>query len=296
MDPSQTQKQQSAEETFERNKRDAIRVAREIYTAVSDPEFIKIDPVDRMKTVQEKVPEFCKAYPSVVRWMVRDLKYNELAFMDYLNMLQRDHYSDKKIEPGKGYLEYIRKQAEYSRMLYKRSVPHWDVKTANKIFRNEYDAMVKTYDEMKTEEEDLKNEFEDEKHAHQEELVDEIIDFIHGNKTSPEELSSEHLNAMREVAHLVDYRMRQADMLSKHGGEIPQELNTKSEVAVQEPEQVSEEELQKRRTRAEAEEKLKHEQLEAEKQRYENRANSFLPKSPPRSTRHKKSKNNKNRK
>jgi hypothetical protein len=242
-------KQESAEEVFEKNKRDALRLARDIYNTVLDPEFIKIDPVERMRIVQEKVPEFCKVYPTVVRWMVRDLKYNEKAFVEYLNMLDRDHRSGKQVEPGKGYLEYIRKQCEYSRILYKHSVPHWNAKTAAKIFNTEYDAMLKTYNEMKKEETEVRSEFDEEKATHKNEKISEILDFIQsmkgggdddapveeGVEVGTTETHTRHpkisdkdmpvvLEKIRKVAGTIDYRVQQAKKLEeqlKKGQELP---------------------------------------------------------------------------
>jgi hypothetical protein len=287
------EKQQSAEEVFAKNRRDALRLAREVYRTVVDPEFVKIDPQVRMKTVQDKVPEFCKAYPSVVRWMVRDLKYNEQAFNDYLNMLEREHYSDKKPEPGKGYLEYIRKQAEYSRMLYKRSVPHWDPKIANRIFNSEYEAMLKTYNEMKDEETEIKSEFDDEKKVHKSEKIAEIVDFISSMKGSKGGVRGEApdsqppaqntLEKLRSVAQIVDYRMQQADALAK-GTEVPtfeKGATDKDSLITQEQPQLSEEEIQKRQARYDAEIKAAEDEQLRQTTEHElklkTRAQSFAP-------------------
>lgn len=311
----QGEKQQSSNEVLEKNKRDALRLAKEIYGVVCQPEFVQLDHEVRMKTVQEKVPDFCKAYPSIIRWMVRDLKYNEKAFIDYLNMLEREHHSDKKVEPGKGYLEYIRKQAEYSRMLYKRSVPHWDPKIANNIYRKEYDAMVKTYDEMKEEEEEYTNEFEEEKIKHKQQKIQEILNFIEAVKPKAEkgnsidnsvstnsddviDISTETYNKLKNVTEIIDYRMKQAEILAKTGG-VP---DTEEAVEIQESSEVpiSEDEYKKRQTRFEAEQKLEKEKAEAEAAelllKQQNRASSFLtePQKPKR--KHKNKSKNRNRK
>ncbi len=253
-------KNMSTEEILEQNKRDALRLAKDIYSVVIEPEFIKLDYEVRMRTVQSKVPEFCKAYPSVVRWMVRDLKYNEKAFIDYLDMLEREHYSDKKVEQGKGYLEYIRKQAEYARMLYKRSVPHFDAKIAASIFKTEYDAMLKTYKEMKAEEEEYRNEYEEEKADHKVQKIKELVNFIKSSgPMSPEgairgEINEEVFGKLKNVAEIIQYRMQQAAELEKNGGDIPGlvtepqhvDFEGKEEIVIQEPDNPTPEELARR--------------------------------------------------
>lgn len=248
-------KNMSTEEILEQNRRDALRLAKDIYSVVCEQEFIKLDYEVRMRTVQSKVPEFCKAYPSVVRWMVRDLKYNEKAFIDYLDMLEREHYSDKKVEQGKGYLEYIRKQAEYARMLYKRSVPHYDVKIAASIFKTEYDAMLKTYKEMKAEEEEYRNEYEEEKAVHKVQKIKELVNFIKdGKKSENTEINEEVFGKLKNVAEIIQYRMQQAAELEKNGGDIPGlvtepqhvDFEGKDEIVVQEPDNPTPEELARR--------------------------------------------------
>jgi len=257
-------KNMSTEEILEQNKRDALRLAKDIYSVVCEQEFIKLDYEVRMRTVQSKVPEFCKAYPSVVRWMVRDLKYNEKAFIDYLDMLEREHYSDKKVEQGKGYLEYIRKQAEYARMLYKRSVPHWDAKIAASIFKTEYDAMLKTYKEMKAEEDEYRNEYEEEKAEHKVQKIKELVEFIKSTNStnstknaddSSGEITEEVFGKLKNVAEIIQYRMQQAAELEKTGGDTPgllvepQHVDFKDKeeaIVVQEPDNPTPEELARR--------------------------------------------------
>lgn len=288
-----SEKEETVEETLERNKRDALRLARDIWKVVTTPDFMKIDPEVRMKTVQEKVPEFYRAYPSVVRWMVRDLKYSEKAFSEYLNMLVRPGPTP---EPGKGYLEYIRKQAEYSRILYKHSVPHWDTKTAAAIFKREYDAMVKTYKDMKKEEEGLKSEFEEEKRKHKQEKISEIIDFIKNAKSGGGEANAERTKQIlaekiNRVANIVDYRMKQAEEMQRQindggmgaGGagadEMPQDIADSLKeggapiVREVDPQPPSAEELERLEARLRSQKELEQQAIE----KRTNRDESFLP-------------------
>jgi hypothetical protein len=286
--------EQSTEEVLARNKQDALRLAREVWRVVCEPEFLKIDPSIRMKTVNDKVPEFCKAYPSVIRWMVRDLQYSEKAFSDYLDMLTRPHADP---EPGKGYLEYIRKQAEYSRILYKHSVSHWNPKTAAAIFKREYDAMVKTYNEMKKEEEDIKSEFDDEKVIHKDEKIKEIVSFIKNVKKQEEQqpTNAEVAEKVHRIGEIVSYRMKQADELAKGNLEsVPVEVRgTETPMVTQEPDLPTPEELERREARMAAEQKARDEDAAAYELRQKNRAQSFLPENPkPKS----KSKNNRRKK
>lgn len=237
-----------SDEVIEKNKQDALRLANQLWNIVKKPEFIQLEYETRMKAVQEKVPEFSKAYPSVVRWMIRDLKYSNEAFRYYLDWLSGPQPTP---EPGKGYLEYIRKQAEYGRILYKHSVPHFNVKHAAKIFQREYDAMLKTYKDMKKEEESIKSEFEEEKQVHHVQRIKEIVDFVKyvkSNQTNElnqvSKLNQVNLSTQTDqteaiekdkerIKKLIAARMQQAELLQKTGGNVP-DLSTLTKPIVME--------------------------------------------------------------
>lgn len=299
------QKEMSTEEIVEKNKRDAIRLANDVWKIVRKPDFQKVDARTRMRVVQEKVPEFCKAYPAVVRWMVMMLRYSEKAFKEYLNMLQREH--DKKAaaaadqmgtappKPGDGYLDYIAKQAEYARILYKCTTPHWNVKQAANIYKNEYNTMVKTYKDMQKEEENVKSEFEDEKKHHRTEKIEEIVGFVQSAVNGPSR--ADVASKLKRVNEIIDFRMKQADDLAS-GKTSPDALKTTRvaepdgtviEMAADDETTVSPEELERRERRAEAERRAEEEyriaaQREADAAQL-NRAASFLPPPPqPQST------------
>lgn len=169
----------SIKETLEKNKLDALRLAKEIYTVVKDPEFLKVAPETRMQIVKQKCPEFCKAYPMVVSWMVFHGKYSNKAFEKYLDQIIRDHgKQNKDVKPGEGYKEWAKKQANYAKILYQSTTPHYSTKVANRIWNTEYKRIIKAYDDMKKEEEKYKSEFAEEKEQHADEKIDEILDLV----------------------------------------------------------------------------------------------------------------------
>src|SRR6185437_1083660 len=165
----------SKEEIEARNAKEALELAKNIYDVVTDKRFAKnYSPEMRHKVVVQKYPNFANAYPVILRFIARDLKYNENAFKQFLNKLKTD--------PGKGMEGFISRQADYAKFLYiedcKTYGRHWSTKKANDIWNIEYENMKKSVKKIEEEEKLAKNEIEDEKKKNLEVKRKELLDFI----------------------------------------------------------------------------------------------------------------------
>ena len=102
--------------------------------------------------------------------MCVDLRYNEKAFIKFLNNLY-----DK---PGEGMEGIIKNQAYYAKMLYIEecniSGKRWCPKTAKDIFEYEYKNMIRWVNDTKKKEKKVKHEFSIEGKKHDQEIRDEF--------------------------------------------------------------------------------------------------------------------------
>lgn len=165
----------SKDEIDERNTKEALELAKNIFSIVTNKKFVKAYDADmRHKTVVQKYPNFANAYPVILRFIARDLKYNENAFKKFLNKL--------KVDPGKGMEGFIMRQADYAKYLYiedcKMYGRHWSIKKAGQIWNIEYNHMRKSIKKLENEEKSAKNEFEEEQKKHLEIKKKELLDFV----------------------------------------------------------------------------------------------------------------------
>jgi hypothetical protein len=164
----------TVEQQNEANKLNAIDLAEKIYNVLCDPDMVKVKPETRHSLVARKYPNFAQAYPVILRYMARNLRYNSRAFRQFLDRLER--------EPGSGMEGYIENQARYARFLYIESMrdarKHVNMKIADNVFNSEYTAMMQSYKKIKDEEAKARNEFEDEKQQNLIELRQELLDFV----------------------------------------------------------------------------------------------------------------------
>lgn len=161
------------------NFKAALDLAKDIYKVCLHPEFQKYDPDVRHKVVVGKYPQFSQAYPIILRFIARDLKYNEKAFRKFLEKL--------RINPGKGMQGFIERQADYAKFLYiedcKANGRHWSSKKANQFWNIEYEHMHKWVKKLEKDEDLAKNEFEKESQENLEKLRDELYDFVISQET-----------------------------------------------------------------------------------------------------------------
>jgi len=166
---------QSKEETDNKNSKDALELAKNIYNIVTDARFIKTyDENMRHKVVMQKYPNFANAYPVILRLIARDLKYNENAFKKFLEKLKKD--------PGKGMEGFISRQADYAKFLYiedcKKYGKRCNLVTANEIWNIEYKNMHDAVKKLEKDEKLAKNEFEEEQKINLINRKKELLDFV----------------------------------------------------------------------------------------------------------------------
>jgi hypothetical protein len=152
----------------------ALELAKKIYGVVKDERFASVDPETRHKVLSQKYPNFAQAYPVILRFLARDLKYHEKAFRRFLDKLRKD--------PGKGMQGFMERQADYARYLYeadeKANGRHYNAKKATAIWRSEYESMKRASDKIKKDEEMAKNEFEKENQEALKQKKDELYNFL----------------------------------------------------------------------------------------------------------------------
>lgn len=192
----------SVVDEVERNKLEALELASKIYKVIMDPKFRKAvsDPNIRHRMIVQKYPNFAQAYPVVLRYLSRDLKYNSRAFRLFLDKLERD--------PGKGMQGFIERQADYARYLYLEinKNNHANRKAADKLWTMEYENMSKWHKKLLEEEKSAKNEFADESQENIEAKRKELLDFINSCESDdsqidgldpPEQVDAFHEDVIR---------------------------------------------------------------------------------------------------
>jgi len=184
----------SASEQNEKNKLEAMDLADKIYKIVLDPRFIEQvpDPNIRHKVLMEKYPNFAQAYPVVLRWLARDLKYHRNAFKQFLDKMEKD--------PGKGMQGFMERQADYAKFLYIawHKGKHPNMKAANELWRMEYENMSKWHKKLLEEEKSARNEFEEEEAENLEQKRKELLDLV--NMLDDDAPSFEALDIFHEDA------------------------------------------------------------------------------------------------
>jgi hypothetical protein len=173
-------------EIEDRNRKDALELAKGIYEVVNDPKFKdNFTPDDRHKIILQRYPNFAQAFPVVLRYIARDLRYNEQAFIKFLDKLKTD--------PGKGMDGFIQRQADYAKFLYfedcKLKGVHWNMKTANEIWQMEYNNMNKNVKKLQKQEKEARNEFDELEKKNLQLRKEELLDFI--NRETPTEVAEE---------------------------------------------------------------------------------------------------------
>jgi hypothetical protein len=179
----------SLAEQNEQNKLAALDLAGKIYRVVTDERFLKEvpDPEVRYRVVSAKYKNFAQAYPVILRYLARDLKYSHRAFKKFLEKLQKD--------PGKGMDGFIENQAQYAKILYLdlHKGHHPNMRIANELYRSEREAMSRWHKKILEEEQSARNEFEEEEAENMEKKRKELLDFININEESEiEPLDSFH--------------------------------------------------------------------------------------------------------
>lgn len=174
-----------------KNIEDAIKLAGDIFKVVSDKQFIeKFDEDTRHKVVVDKYPNFSKAYPLIVRYIARDLKYSEKAFRKFLDKL--------KTNPGKGMQGFIERQADYAKYLYiedhKQYGRPWSAEKAKQIWELEYNNMNSSIKKLEKEEKLAKNEFKEERERNVKQKKKELLDFVNMMDPPMENEDDDELN------------------------------------------------------------------------------------------------------
>lgn len=162
-------------EDLETTKRDSIELAGKIFKTVTHPEIISsTTPEERHELCVKKYDLFSKAYPLVLAKIAVESRYNEVAFIKFLNKL----YS----KPGQGIEGIIQNQAYYAKVLYMEECnvknKRWCPKMASEIYTYEYENMIRWVNDTKKLEKKVKHEFEEEGEKHEKELRDEFKEWF----------------------------------------------------------------------------------------------------------------------
>ena len=207
-------KSETANEIADKNAKEAIDLAKNIYKIVTDPRFYEnFDADTRHKTVVQKYPNFANAYPVILRLMARDMRYNERAFKRFLDKL--------KTNPGKGMNGFIERQADYVKFLYieecRSTGKHYDNRKANMIWNIEYNNMNKNVKKIEAEEKAAKNEFAEEQQKHLDLKRKELLDFLNTVEPQDEPMENKSENKsddadtiseiIQTIRQLKDYRL-----------------------------------------------------------------------------------------
>lgn len=190
----------SKEAQEEENINLALDLAGKIFKIVKDPRFLELEPEIRHKVLVNKYQNFANAYPVILRFIARDVKYQEKAFRRFLEGLRRD--------PGKGMDGFIEHQANYAKYLYMEDArangTHWNMSKANTIWKIEYEHMKKFLKKIKDDEAKAKNEFEEESKKHLTQKRSEFLKFLEENSESSlatgEETEGENLEQYERAA------------------------------------------------------------------------------------------------
>lgn len=174
-------------EELEKTKKDSIELAGYIFKVVTDPKLLDLtSPQERHEICVKRYDLFSKVYPLVLAKMAVESRYNEKAFIKFLNKL----YS----KPGAGMEGIIQNQAYYAKVLYIEECistnKRWCPKVASEIYTHEYANMIRWVNDTKKIEKKVKHEFEEEGKRHDDELRSEFKtwymnarkDFVFDNK------------------------------------------------------------------------------------------------------------------
>lgn len=180
------QRNESANQMVEDNMKEALMFAKNIFKLVIDPKFSgKYSADERHQILIKQYPNFAAAYPLILKFIAKDLKYNEKAFKKFLEKLKTD--------PGSGMEGFISRQADYAKFLYiedsKTNGRHWSTKKANEIWNLEYGHMRKYMKKLEKEEKLAKNEFAEEQKANLEKKRKELLEFILREEKNEADLS-----------------------------------------------------------------------------------------------------------
>jgi hypothetical protein len=177
------------------NIKKTVELMDDIYKIVKDERFNKeFGPEERHKILLEKYKDIANMYPVVLRIMARDLRYNRVAMRRMLEKLLKDQKANaeansrqkpedkKKQDPLAAMKSFIIHQSDYAKLLYieetRRAGRHLNMKTANAIWRTEYDNMNKALKKIKEDEDKARNEFKEETDKHLDERRKELLQFV----------------------------------------------------------------------------------------------------------------------
>ena len=159
----------------EENKRLNIELAEKIYKFIkSEPTIRNMDEDERHKLVREKYTSFSNTFPTVVRFLAKDLMYSSKTFRWYLDKLEQIQ--------GQGMMPLLELQCKYGRNLYIQTQrdqrKHVDFTKADLIYKGLHNNMVKYYEETRKKEEEGKSEYEEKNKKYTEEKRKHLLNFI----------------------------------------------------------------------------------------------------------------------
>ncbi len=159
----------------EENIRNAIKTAADIYRLVSNSYVSENTSVEsRYNMCLEKYKSFAQAFPVVLAKMVIENRYNETAFLKFLEKIQKN--------PGKGIEGLMSSQADYAKMLYieecKAVGRKWSAKRAKDIWEQQYRELEQKAKDVKRQEEAARSEYEENEKKYLVERRAELLEYL----------------------------------------------------------------------------------------------------------------------
>ena len=230
---SDEEKAKAAEER--KNIKVTLQLANDIFQVMKDERMLEISADDRHKIVLQKYKNFADMYPVVLRFIARDVRYNQTAFRKMLEKMLRDQKtkseadaraastgSKKAKDPLDAMRSFITHQADYAKFLYmeesRRQGRHIDRRKANAIWNVEYTTMNKALKKIKKDEDSARNEFEDEKKKHLDERRQELLDFIMNEEMTESTISDDQPQSSEEPQRELTKEEKELDELTELEG------------------------------------------------------------------------------
>lgn len=151
-----------------------VETATAIFKRLNESEEMKYIDIDKKwELLCEAQPEFTRCYPVVCIAMI-DGRFHPETFELWLERLEHD--------PGKGMDGYCERQADYSRMLFKKLTRGWTPEQAKIIWKTTYDMLKKEQKGMEKAEKDATEKQKEERAKYDDELRNEFYKYLLNNK------------------------------------------------------------------------------------------------------------------
>lgn len=147
-----------------------VEKATGIYKTLTYSEEMKnISIEEKWELLCKAQPDFTRCYPIICIAML-DGRYHPEVFRRWLHILEKN--------PGKGMDGYCEKQADYSKMLFKKLNPKWTKKQAQNVWDSTYKMLKSEQKSVENAAETAKEQQQAEKEQFTKELYDEFYNYV----------------------------------------------------------------------------------------------------------------------